>query len=708
MNPRFLLISALSITFLWIRVGIGQPATALQAPRAKIQPTVFEKHGHQRIDNYYWLNERTNPEVIAYLKAENAYTDSVMAPTIGLQETLFVEFRTRIKQSDMSVPYKQDDYYYYTRYEDGKDYPIHCRKRGSLDAPEEIMLDLNELAQGHGFYAVGGLAVSTNQNLLAFAEDTVGRRMYTLRIKNLATREMLPDLIPAVTGNVAWANDNRTLFYTKQDPATLRWHRIYRHELGTDPSTDILVYEEKDETFSCSVFKTKSKKYIMIASSQTLSDEYRYLGANTPRDTFTVILQRERGHEYSVEHFGNDFYIRTNAGAKNFRLVKAPVGNPSKRNWTEVVPHRGDVFFQDFEIFSGHLVTVERKNGLVRMHIRTWTGEGAHEIDFGEPAYAAYLSTNLEFNTTILRYGYTSMTTPNSVYDYNMVTKEKILLKRDEVLGGFNPGNYRTERIYAVAHDGKQVPISIVYRKGTQKDGKNPLLLYGYGSYGASQDASFNPFRISLLDRGFIYALAHVRGGQELGRDWYEDGKLFKKKNTFTDFIACAEHLVKEQYTNPDRLFIQGGSAGGLLIGAVVNMRPDLFKGAIAAVPFVDVLTTMLDPSIPLTTAEYDEWGDPNKKEYYDYILSYSPYDNVEAKPYPNLLVTTGLHDSQVQYFEPAKWVAKLRALKTDTNLLLLRTEMEAGHGGASARYKRYREIAFQYAFLLMLAGIIR
>jgi oligopeptidase B len=682
-----------------------QAANSILPPSAKIQPTILEKHGDQRVDNYFWLNARTNPEVIAYLEAENAYTESMMAHTKDLQEKLFEEFKTRIKQTDISVPYKQDDYYYYSRTEDGKDYPIYCRKKGSLEAAEEIMLDVNELAKGHDFYAVSTRAISANQELLAFAADTVGRRIYTLRFKNLTTGEMLSDVIPAVTGNAAWANDNKTLFYAKQDPVTLRSYRIYRHELDTEPSTDVLVYEEQDETFSCFVFKTKSKKYIMIASSQTLGNEYRYLDANNPKGSLSLILPRERNHEYRVDHYGDNFYIRTNDRAKNFRLVRAPVANPSKKNWKEVIPHRNDVFLQGFELFRDHLIVAERKNGLIQMRIRPWSGKGEHYIDFGEPAYAAYLSTNLDFNTTVVRYGYTSMTTPNSIYDYDMVTKERTLLKRDEVLGGFDSKNYQTERLYATASDGKKIPISIVYRKGMERNGKNPLLLYGYGSYGSSQDAEFNAFRISLLDRGFTFALAHIRGGQEMGREWYENGKLFKKKNTFTDFIACAEHLISERYTSSDRLFIQGGSAGGLLIGAVINMRPDLFKGAIAAVPFVDVVTTMLDPTIPLTTSEYDEWGDPNKKEYYEYMLSYSPYDNIDAKRYPNLLVTTGLHDSQVQYFEPAKWVAKLRALKTDTNTLLLHTEMEAGHGGASGRYKRYREIALQYAFLLMISG---
>ncbi len=675
-------------------------------PVAKIQPAKLEKHGHVRIDNYYWLRERENPEVIAYLKAENAYTDTMMRHTENFQNELYEEIVGRIKQTDVSVPYQQEGYFYYTRFEEGKEYPIYCRKKRSLEAPEEIILDANERAAGHGFYSTGSRAVSSNGNLLAFSEDTVGRRFFTIRVKNLSTGELLTDDIPSVTGNVAWANDNTTLFYAKQDPVTLRSYRIYRHVLGTNPAADPIVYEEKDNTFSCYVVKTKSKKYLMIASTQTLSTEYRYLDAHTPAGTFTVFHPRESGHEYSVDHYADHFYIRTNDRAKNFRLMKTPVTGTAKKYWTEVIPHREDVLLEGFEIFRNHLVVVERKAGLIQMRIRPWNGEGEHSIDFGEPAYLAYVSTNLEFDTPLLRYGYTSMTTPTSIYDYDMVTREKKLLKREEVLGGFDPEDYVTERLSAPAKDGKLVPISIVYRKGLRKDGSHPLLLYGYGSYGASMDAAFSSPRLSLLDRGFAFAIAHIRGGEELGRDWYEDGKLLKKKNTFTDFIACAEYLVSQNYTAPDRLFAQGGSAGGLLIGAVVNMRPDLFKGVIAAVPWVDVVTTMLDESIPLTTSEYDEWGNPNVREYYEYMLSYSPYDNVEAKAYPNMLVTTGLHDSQVQYFEPAKWVAKLRALKTDSNVLMLRTKMEAGHGGVSGRYKQYRETAFQYAFLLDLVGI--
>ncbi|MBU0755902.1 MAG: S9 family peptidase, partial [Planctomycetes bacterium] len=532
-----------------------------------------------------------------------------------------------------------------------------------------------------------------------------GRRIYDIHFKNLSTGKTLEDRIRDVTGNLVWANDDKTVFYTKQDPTTLRSYQVYRHVLGTDPAGDELIYEEEDETFGVRLSKTKSKKYIFINSKHTLSSEVRYLDADQPQGTFTVFLPRERDHEYGLAHFGHDFYIRTNWKAKNFRLMKTPVDQHAKENWEEVIPHDEDVLFREMQLFKDYLVLLERKDGLTRIRIKPWEGGSEHFLDFGESAYAAFPGMNPNYDTPLFRYVYSSMTTPSSTYDYNMKTHEKVLLKRDEVLGDFDSNNYRTERLYAAARDGTRVPVSLVYRKGMRHNGGNPLLLNGYGSYGFSMDAWFNGAALSLLDRGFVYAIAHVRGGQELGRWWYEDGKLFKKMNTFFDFIDCAEYLIREGYADPHKLFIQGGSAGGLLIGAVVNMRPDLFRGAVAQVPFVDVVTTMLDDSIPLTTGEYDEWGDPNKKECYDYMLSYSPYDNVEAKAYPNLLVMTGLHDSQVQYFEPAKWVAKMRALKTDNNLLLLHTNMDAGHGGASGRFRRFKETALTYAFLLDLAG---
>lgn len=680
---------------------------AMAPPTAKVVPHEMTEHDNVRTDNYFWLRERDNPEVIAYLEAENEYTEVVMAHTEELREKLFEEIKGRIKQTDLSVPYRLGDYYYYSRTEEGKEYPIYARKPGSLEADEEILVDVNEVAEGHGFTSVPSPRISEDQNIMAFATDTTGRRFYTIRFKDLEGDEMLEERIDSVTANVAWANDNRTVFYTRQDPSTLRSYQVFRHVLGTDRSADELVYEEKDTEFGCGVWKTKSKRYIIIGSYQTLSNEYRFLDADDPSGEFELFLPREVGHEHTIDHFGDHFYIRTNDGeAENFKLMRTPVDRTAKANWEAVIPHRDDVLLEDFDVFRDHMVVEERKDGLVQMRIRPWSGEDEHYLDFGEPAYLAYVSTNPEIDTNVLRYGYTSLTTPSSVYDYNMETREKELLKQEEVLGGFDSDDYVSERVFAPSRDGKRIPVSIVYRKGTEMNGENPLLLYGYGSYGYSMDATFNSPRLSLIDRGFIFAIAHVRGGQEMGRQWYEDGKLLNKKNTFYDFIDVGQFLVEEGYTNPDKLFAQGGSAGGLLMGAIANMRPDLFKGVIAQVPWVDVVTTMLDETIPLTTSEYDEWGDPNERDYYLYMLSYSPYDNVEAKAYPNMLVTTGLHDSQVQYFEPAKWVAKLRAMKTDDNRLLLKTNMEAGHGGASGRYKRYEQLAFQYAFMLDLVGI--
>ncbi|UCC85396.1 MAG: S9 family peptidase [Gemmatimonadota bacterium] len=699
------------VTVLCLGTVATAQATAQQEevtpPAAKVVPHELEMHGHVRIDNYYWLRERENPEVIAYLEAENAYTEAVMAHTEGLQEALFDEIVGRIKQTDLSVPYFRDGYYYYTRTEEGKDYPIYARKPGSLDAEEEILIDVNELAEGHGFTSVSFPAVSSDGNIIAFAHDTVGRRFYNIRFKNLGTGEYLEDEIPNVTSNITWANDNRTVFYGRQDPGTLRRYQIYRHVLGTDPANDELVYQEDDVEFSCYVRKTKTDEYIIIGSSQTLSNEYWYLDADDPDGDFKLFMAREPDHEYSIDHFGDHFYITTNYEAENSRLMRTPVHSTSKEHWEEVIAHREDVLLSGFDVFKDFMVVVERREGLLQIRIRPWAGEeDEYYLDFGEPAYSARPTSNPEIDTDVLRYRYSSLTTPSSVYDYNMKTREKTLLKQDEVLGGYDPVDYVSERLYAPARDGVRVPVSIVYRKGAEMDGDNPMLLNAYGSYGSSSDAGFSSTRLSLLDRGFVYAIAHVRGGMEMGRWWYEDGKLFNKKNTFTDFIDVGKFLIDEGYTSPEMMFAQGGSAGGLLMGAVYNMRPDLFKGIIARVPWVDVVTTMLDASIPLTTSEYDEWGDPNEEDYYWYMLSYSPYDQVESKDYTNMLVTTGLHDSQVQYFEPAKWVAKLRAMKTDDNRLLLKTNMEAGHGGASGRYQRYREIAFQYAFMLDLLGI--
>ena len=678
-----------------------------EPPVADKHPVELTMHGDTRIDDYFWMRERDNPKVIDYLDAENAYTTAMLNHTEKFQKKLFDEIVGRIKQNDESVPYKLRGYYYYTRFEEGNEYPIYCRKAGSLDADEEVLLDVNKMAAGHDFFQVTGVSISQNNKLMAFGVDSVSRRRYTLHFKNLETGELLSDRIADTGGSVAWANDGKTVFYALKDTVTLRPYKIMKHKLGSDPNEDRMVFHEADETFNAFVYKTKSDQYIMIASWQTLATEYRFIDANTPDVDFRMLQPRERGLEYSVEHFGDQFYIRTNyQGATNFKLVTTPVKTPRKEHWKDVIRHRDDVLLENFEIFNQYLVVHERSNGLPQMRIINWQDKSEHYLDFGEPTYTAYISTNPEFGTNTLRYGYSSLTTPNSTYDYNMDTHEKTLLKQDEVLGDFSPENYISERLYAKAEDGTQVPISLVYRKDLDRSKTSPLLLYAYGSYGSSTNPFFRSDRLSLLDRGFIYAIAHVRGGEEMGRKWYEDGKLLKKKNTFTDFIDCADFLISEGYTSSAQLFAQGGSAGGLLMGAIVNMRPELFKGIIAAVPWVDVVTTMLDSSIPLTTSEYDEWGNPNEKEYYDYMLSYSPYDNVSAHDYPAMIVTTGLHDSQVQYWEPTKWVAKLRATKTDDNPLLLKIDMGSGHGGASGRFKRYETTAMQYAFIMDLIGI--
>ncbi|MDP9130716.1 MAG: S9 family peptidase [Candidatus Binatota bacterium] len=669
-------------------------------------PTKLETHGQVRVDDYYWLRERDNPEVIRYLNDENAFAAKAMAHTQEFEKKLFKEITGRIKQTDLSVPYKRDDYFYYTRFEAGKEYPIYCRKLAALDAPEQVMLDGNALAQGHEFFSIGGSAVSSGQDLLAYATDTQGRRIHTTYIKSLTGNALLPDVIANVSENLAWGNDNRTLFYGKQDETTLRQHQIWRHIVGTDPAADQLVYQEDDETFSVFIFKTKSKRYLLLVSAQTITHEYRYLDADYPGGACQIFLPRARGHEYQIDHIGDRFIIRTNDQAKNFRLMATPVAQPGRGYWREIIPHRDDVYLGDFDLFKDYLVLEERARGLTQIRVVPWSGSGAHYLEFAEPAYRAHLGANMEFDTKIVRFDYNSMKTPQSIFDYDMDTRQRRFLKQEEVLGGFNADDYVTERLYARAADGTEIPLSLLYRKGLRKDGRNPTLLYGYGSYGVSIDAAFASPRLSLVDRGFVYAIAHIRGGQELGRQWYDDGKLLKKKNTFTDFVACAEFLISERFTNPEKLFAMGRSAGGLLIGAASNLRPDLFKGVVAEVPFVDVVTTMLDASIPLTAGEYDEWGDPNKKEFYDYMMSYSPYDNVAKKSYPAMLITGGLHDSQVQYWEPAKWAAKLRELKTDDNPVLLKTNMDAGHGGTSGRFRRHQETAFSYVFLLDLAGI--
>ena len=701
------LLPKLSLLFALLISGMSEiisqeNESMTKPPIAKRVEKKLSIHDDTRTDYYFWLNQREDPEVIAYLEAENKYTEKKLKHTEGFQKKLYDEMISRIKQEDQSVPYKDNGYYYYSRFEEGKEYPIYCRKNGSLDAEEEIMLNVNEMAEGYSYYQVAGLSVSPDNNFLAFGVDTLSRRKYDVRIKNLRTNEILDDLIPNTTGSVAWADDNKTFFYTLKDEA-LRPFKIFKHTTGNPVEEDNLIFHENDETYNISVRRSKSEKYIIIASTSTLTTEFSFLKSDNPNGKFTVFAQRERGLEYYIDHYEENFYIRTNLDAVNFRLMKTSVNNTSKENWTEVIPHRSSVLLEGFEIFKKYLAVEERVKGLTQLRIINWGDNTEHYLNFGEETYSAYISTNKDYDTEILRYGYSSLTTPSSTYDYNMSTKEKTLLKQDEVLGGFNPDNYYAERLYATASDGSKIPISLVYRKGLKKDGNNPLLLYGYGSYGISTDAAFSSVRLSLLDRGFVYAIAHIRGGQEMGRLWYEDGKYFKKKNTFTDFIACAEQLIESGFTNKEKMFAMGGSAGGLLMGAVINMRPDLFKGVVAAVPFVDVVTTMLDESIPLTTGEYDEWGNPNQPDFYKYMLSYSPYDNVEAKNYPNLLVTTGLHDSQVQYWEPAKWVAKLRYLKTDKNLLLLHTNMESGHGGASGRFKRIKEIALEYVFFLNL-----
>ena len=672
-------------------------------PKAEKKPKELVKHEDKRIDNYYWLNERENPEVISYLEAENEYTDQLMAHTKDFQQTLFDEIKGRIKETDMSVPYKSNGYWYATRYEEGMEYPIYTRKKGSLDAEEEITLNVNDLAKDFDFYTVGGMNVSPDNKILAYGEDTLSRRIYTIRFKNLETNKVIEDHIPNTTGRVVWANDNKTVFYSVKDE-TLRSYKIFKHKLGTDASTDQEVYHEKDATFNTFVTKTKSKKYILIGSSQTLSTEYRYISADTPDAPFKIIQERQRDLEYGVSHYGDHWYIMNNKDAKNFKLSKCEVGQDNEEYWEDIIEHRDDVLLEGIDIFENHLVLSERKAGITQIRVKTWDQSSDYYVDFGEDAYLAYTTTNLDFDTPILRMAYTSLTTPSSVYDFDMNTKSKELLKQQEVVGDFNAEDYTSERIFVEARDGAKVPVSIVYKKGTAIDGTAPLLLYAYGSYGYSMDPYFSSSRLSLLDRGFVYAIAHIRGGQEMGRSWYEDGKLLHKKNTFNDFVDCGKYMIEKGYANEDKLFAMGGSAGGLLMGAVVNQAPELWKGVIAAVPFVDVITTMLDESIPLTTGEYDEWGNPNNKEYYDYIKSYSPYDNVEAKSYPSLLVTTGLHDSQVQYFEPAKWVAKLRELKTDQNPLLLHTNMEAGHSGNSGRFQQIKETALEYAFLLDLA----
>ena len=683
-------------------------------PMASKQDSTLSIHGDTRVDPYFWMRltdaqKRANrpdtqtQQVLQYLEEENTYTKTVMQDTEGLQTQLYNEMVERISPNDESVPYFKNGYWYYTRYEEGKEYPIYARKKETLSAEEEILLDANERAQEYEYYSAQGLAVSPDNKTLAFAEDTLSRRVYTLRFKDLETGEILSDRIPNVQSDGAWANDNQSYFYTTKDTVSLLSNKIWRHRLGEAVDDDELKYEEEDPSFYIGVTKSRSGDYIIIWHRSTLANDYHLLKADQPDGDFTRFIPREEKHLYHIGHIDDKFYVLTDWDAPNYRLMEASVGATKKSQWREVVPHREDVLLDDMELFKQYLVLTEKSNALPKLRVMNRQNGEEHYIEFEEPAYVVSSENNPEQDTETLRYAYESMTTPTSIYDYNMRTRQQELKKQEEVVGGHDPSQYVTERFFAPARDGQQVPISLVYKKGSRKGSETPLLLYAYGSYGFSTDPRFNSARLSLLDRGFTWAIAHVRGGQDMGRAWYEDGKMFKKKNTFTDFVDCARYLTKEEYTSPDHLYAMGGSAGGLLMGAVANMAPEQFNGIIAAVPFVDVVSTMLDESIPLTTNEFDEWGNPKNLESYQYMLSYSPYDNIQEQDYPNMLVTTGLFDSQVQYWEPAKWVAKLRDKKTDDNLLLLETNMDAGHGGASGRFQKYKETALEYAFMLKL-----
>ncbi len=680
------------------------------APLAKQIPKNLTIHDDVRVDEFYWLNDRENPEVIDYLNKENDYYNAHTTHTKEFQISLFEEMKSRIKEDDSSVPYKYNGYWYITKYEKGKDYPIYTRKKETLEAEEELLFDCNEMAKDHSYFRLVGLNINLNNDLVSYGIDTTGRRQYTLHIKDLKTNTVLKDEISNTTGGSTWANDNKTLFYTKKDETTLRSEAIYKHRLNTDQKSDELIYEETDDTFGVSVYKTKSKKYLVIVSYSTLTTEYQILNANTPDGDFKVFQPRTRGLEYSISHYEDSFYIVSNADrAQNFKLSKTSETQTQKKYWNDVIPHRENVLLEDIEIFKDFLVVSERENGLNQIHIKRWDGSGSYYLPFESETYTAYTTTNIDFDTSVLRYGYQSLTTPSSIIDFDMVTKTKTIKKEQEVLGGkFKKENYTSERLWATAADGTQIPISLIRHVDTEKSSETPLLLYAYGSYGNTIDPYFSTVRLSLLDRGFIFAIAHIRGGEYLGRQWYEDGKLFNKKNTFSDFVDCSKYLIENKYTTAKHQYAMGGSAGGLLMGAVVNLAPELYNGVVAQVPFVDVVTTMLDDSIPLTTGEYDEWGNPNEKDYYEYMKSYSPYDNVTNKLYPNMLVTTGLHDSQVQYWEPAKWVARLRSQNKNTSQLYLKTNMEAGHGGASGRFEALKEVAAEYAFLLDLESIIK
>ena len=685
-------------------------------PIAKKIEKKLEIHNDVRIDNYYWLNQRENPEVISYLDEENNYKKTKLNSTEKFQKNLFQEMKSRIKEDDNSVPYFLNDYWYVTKYEKSKEYPIYTRKYMNLDAEEEILLDVNALAKDYDYYQISGISISPDNKKMAFGIDTLSRRIYTINVKNLDTGEMYPDKIDGVNSYTAWAADSKTMFYTGKDQQTLRSDKIFRHNLGENQDDDELIYDEKDETFSTFVYPSKSREYIMIGSSSTMSTEYRFLSSKTPLDTFKIIQKRERGLEYSPSHVGNMFYISTNMnGSTNFKLVRTPISSPEKSNWKDVIPHRKDVLIEDTDFFNDFMVIGERSNGLLKIRIKSWDGKQDYyldlssQFDFEDETYSASIGYNPNFNTNLLRYSFTSLKTPYSIIDYNLITKDEEVQKQQEVLGGsFNSKNYTSERVFATSHDGVQIPISIVRHIETELGPDTPLLQYGYGSYGYTRDPSFSSIRLSLLDRGFVFAIAHVRGGEYLGRAWYENGRMLSKKNTFKDFISSSEFLIEKGYTSSEHLYAEGGSAGGLLMGAIMNMAPDLYNGVIAAVPFVDVLTTMLDDTIPLTSGEWDEWGNPNDKEYYEYMKSYSPYDNLFETEYPNTLVTTGLHDSQVQYWEPAKWVAKLRQYHKGENIILLHTNMETGHSGSSGRFEALKEVAMEYAFLFMLEGITK
>lgn len=681
------------------------PQNNILPPSPEKIPTELSIHDDLRIDNYYWLREKENLQTLAYLKAENDYLDAIMADTKDMQQQLFLEMKGRIKEKDESVPVFKNGYFYYTRSDEGKQYYKYCRKKQYLDAPEELLLDVDDMGEKHPYVSVNGFNISPDNRLLAFGVDTIGRRQYTIQIKNLETGVILPDRMFPTNGSSVWANDNQTLFYAETNPLTLLSEKIKKHMLGDEAANDVLVYEETDKSNYIGVSKTRSRKYILINSSATLSSEIRILDADNPHAPFRIFQSRVKDMLYGVEHSGDSFLVLTNWDAVNFRLMETSLENTGRENWQEKIAHRADVLLQGAEPFKNHLVLTERSKGLLQIRIQDLQNSSEHYLHFEEPAYAAFTGANPEYHAVNLRYHYTSLTTPASTFDYNMNTREKKLMKQQEVAGGYVINDYTTERVYATADDGTRIPISLVYKNGFSKDGNNPVLLYGYGSYGASMDASFSSARLSLLNRGFAFAIAHIRGGQEMGRAWYEEGKLMKKKNSFTDFINCAEFLIKENYTSKQHMYALGGSAGGLLIGAVATMRPDLWNGVIAAVPFVDVITTMLDETIPLTTNEFDEWGNPKNKDAYEYMKTYSPYDNIRAE-YPNMLVTTGLHDSQVQYFEPAKWVAAIREKKTDANILLFHINMEAGHGGASGRFDYLKEVAREYAFLFSLEGI--